>query len=211
MKYDAGDEQRHSDAAHRCRPAHSGQPIGAEISQRSCAAMFPIFEEHAVDHDLLVEGARQPARLSSVAGILRSRGGIQAAGGDQRQGQHRLPDQHRRAAQAGGDRDRRQPVLHDARRFANACSCRPPRSSSSRTAATARTCCAAIAESIANLYQSNGFRDVKVTARIGGQLPGQDRRHRGLHHNRGRAAIFRRRAEDRRHRAPGPGANLSRC
>jgi outer membrane protein assembly complex protein YaeT len=33
-------------------------PIGAKISQRKLQAYVPVFEEHSVDHDLLVEGAR---------------------------------------------------------------------------------------------------------------------------------------------------------
>jgi outer membrane protein assembly complex protein YaeT len=33
-------------------------PVGAKISQRQLRRYVPVFEEHAVDHDLLVEGAR---------------------------------------------------------------------------------------------------------------------------------------------------------
>ena len=64
--------------------------IGADISQGKLRRLFPIFEEHAVDHDLLVEGARNLRGLFPVAGLFRSRGGVQGAGRDQRQGHHRL-------------------------------------------------------------------------------------------------------------------------
>ena len=69
-----GDQQRHPDAAHRGRPEHSGQPDRRQRLAGKLRRYVPVFEEHAVDHDLLVEGARQPPRLFPVAGIFRSRG-----------------------------------------------------------------------------------------------------------------------------------------
>ena len=68
---------------------------------------------------------------------------------------------------------------------------------------TAKTCCAATEESIANLYQSNGFRDVKVTHADRGQLstarpatsPSSSTIEEGPQY-------FVEQPEDRRHRAP---------
>ena len=46
--------------------------IGAKISQSKLRRLIPIFEEHAVDHDLLVEGA------SNLRDYLQSQGYFEA-------------------------------------------------------------------------------------------------------------------------------------
>ncbi len=45
-------------------------------------------------------------------------------------------------------------------------------------------------DTIRNLYQSNGFRDVEVTHRSQDDYQGQDRRNRGLLDDQGGAAVF---------------------
>ena len=62
-------------------------------------------------------------------------------------------------------RDRRQPLLHAPRPSASACSCRPATFLQFPHGRYSENLLRRDQEAIRNLYQSNGFRDVKVTAR----------------------------------------------
>ena len=105
MKYDPETNSAIPTLHIEAGPRIEVNPVGANISQGKLRRYVPVFEEHAVDHDLLVEGANNLRDYLQSQGYLRSRGAVQGAGGHQRQGEYRLPDQHGRAAQAGGDRD----------------------------------------------------------------------------------------------------------
>ena len=73
-----------------------------------------------------------------------------------------------------------QPVLHARKRSASACSCRRPRFLQFPHGRYSENLLRRDEDSIVNLYQSNGFRDVKVTHQLDGQLSGQAGQYRGV-------------------------------
>ena len=85
--------------------------IGAKVSSKELKRLVPVYEEHAVDHDLLVEGARNLTDYFQSKGYFDAEVAFKAAERNQRQGVHRLPGEHRRAPSPGGYPDSRQPLL----------------------------------------------------------------------------------------------------
>ena len=183
--------------------ASSSQTIGAKLSPGSKLQRYvPVFEEHAVDHDLLVEGAR------NLRDYLQSQGYFEAEVQFKEQRvvndkatidylintgkRHRLVDIeiYRESLFPDGG-DPRAHVPADRVTFLQF-----PHGRYSENLVRRDE------ESIRNLYQSNGFRDVQGDASNRGRLPRQGRRHRGLHPDRGGAAILHQRPEGGRHRAP---------
>ena len=53
--------------------------IGANITQGQLRRYIPVFEEHAVDHDLLVEGRRNLRDYLQSQGYFEARGGVQSS------------------------------------------------------------------------------------------------------------------------------------
>jgi hypothetical protein len=57
MRYIPATNRAIATISHRCRAANTGEPDRLQNSATESASSHPIFEEHAVDQDLLVEGA----------------------------------------------------------------------------------------------------------------------------------------------------------
>ena len=176
-------------------------PWGPRSPQRSCGATCPVFEEHTVDHDLLVGRRAQPAGLFSIPGLFRRPGAVQGA----ERGRTTKPPSitWSRPARATSWWTSRSPATGTSTRkpFASACSSGPPRFCSFRTGGTARACSSRDEASIVNLYQSNGFRDVKVTHRLEDDYSGKTGDIAVFLTIDGRAAVLRRGACSGGHRA----------
>ena len=85
--------------------------IGAKISKSKLQHYVPIFEEHSVDDDLLLEGAHNLRDYLQSQGYFEAEVDVQAAARGKRSGDHRLHRQHRRPAQTGSGTDQRQQIL----------------------------------------------------------------------------------------------------
>lgn len=140
-------------------------PVGDKLSQKVLQRYVPIFEEHAVDHDLLVEGA------SNLRDYLQSQGYFDAEVAFKEQSvvndqasidylintgrRHRLVKIEIVGNRYFKTEDIRDRMFLQTRRWLQF-----PRGRYSEAFVRRDE------ESIANLYQSNGFRDVKVTHRV---------------------------------------------
>jgi outer membrane protein assembly complex protein YaeT len=146
--------------------------IGASISQKKLRQYVPIFEEHAVDHDLLVEGAR------NLRDYLQSEGFFEAE--VQFKDQRVVNDQatldylvnrgprHKLVAlEVTGNRYFTTDTLRE-RMLLQTASFLQYRNGRYSEALLKRD-----ENAITNLYQSNGFRDVKVTHRVQDDYRGQ--------------------------------------
>ena len=90
-----------------------------------------------------------------------------------------LPDQHAGSGTSWWRSRSRATATSRPKRSASACSCRPPLLQFPH-GRYSENLVRRDEDSIRNLYQSNGFRDVKVTPRDPGRLPRQDGRYRGV-------------------------------
>ncbi len=153
--------------------------IGAKVSQRKLRRYVPVFEEHAVDHDLLVEGARNLRDYFQSEGYFDAEVEFkeQRVVNDQATidylvntgERHKLVD-----IEIRGNRYFDTETIRERMFLRTASFLQFPHGRYSESLLRRDE------DSIVNLYQSNGFRDVKVTAPAGGQLPRQGRRDGGL-------------------------------
>jgi outer membrane protein insertion porin family len=138
--------------------------IGAKISQKNLRRFVPVFQEHAVDQDLLAEGARK------LRDYLQSRGYFDA---EVEFKQQRVTNDRASIDYLVNTGERYRLVHLEVRgnRYFNAEAIRErmvlqqaafsdPRGRYSESLLSRDE------QSIASLYQSNGFRDVKITKRI---------------------------------------------
>ncbi|MBZ5725080.1 MAG: BamA/TamA family outer membrane protein [Acidobacteriia bacterium] len=139
--------------------------IGAKISQKKLQRYVPIFEEHAVDHDLLVEGARNLQDSLQSGGYFDA----QVAFKEQRVTNDRASIdylvntglRHKLVAiHIAGNRYFQTEMLRERMYLQPASFLQFPHGRYSENLLRNDE------ESIVNLYQSNGFRDVKVTHRV---------------------------------------------
>ncbi len=139
--------------------------IGAKVSQKKLQRYIPIFEEHAVDHDLLVEGARNLQDSLQSGGYFDA----QVAFKEQRVTNDRASIdylvntglRHKLVAiRIAGNRYFQTEVLRERMYLQPASFLQFPHGRYSENLLRNDE------ESIVNLYQSNGFRDVKVTHRV---------------------------------------------
>ena len=199
----SADQPRAAHAAHRRRAADRGEHHRRQDLQEKLQRYVPIFEEHAVDHDLLVEGAR------NLRTIFQSQGYFDAE--VEFKEQRVINDQATidylintgDASQTGSHRDHRQQVLHHgdhprahvpADRVLPAVSARPLQ----REPAAPRRGFHRQPVPVERLPRRQG------DAPHGGQLSRKARRNRRLSDDRGRAAIVRQQPAGGRHRASGP-------
>jgi len=140
-------------------------PIGAKISKKKMERYVPIFEEHAVDHDLLVEGAR------NLRDYLQSQGYFDAEVQFKQQRvvndkatidflvntgrRHKLV-----AIEISGNKYFRTEAIRERMYLQRAAFLQFPHGRYSENLL------ARDEDSISNLYQTNGFRDVKVSHTI---------------------------------------------
>ena len=85
--------------------------FGVKLSSRKLQRYVPVFEEHAVDHDLLAEGAHNLQDYFQSQGYFEADVQFKEQRVANDEASHRLPGQYRRAPQAGGHRDRGEQVL----------------------------------------------------------------------------------------------------
>jgi outer membrane protein assembly complex protein YaeT len=139
--------------------------IGTDISRSKLKRYVPVFEEHAVDHDLLVEGAR------NLRGYLQAQGFFEAevefkeqrVTNDRASIDYLINTGYRHklvAIQIVGNHYFTTEALRE-RMFLQKASFFQFRHGRYSEILLRRD-----EESIANLYQSNGFRDVKVTHKV---------------------------------------------
>ena len=181
--------------------------IGAKVSQKRLRQYIPIFEEHTVDQELLVEGAR------NLRDYFQSEGYFET---EVEPKQQRVTND-KAAIDYLVNTGKRHKLVHieisgnryftgDALRermflqTANLLQFRHGRYSESLLRRDE--------DGIAGLYHSNGFRDVDVRSRIVDDYQGKAGRHRGLHRHRRRPAVLRQPAAGGRH--PVAGCNAIR-
>ena len=87
------------------------KPSGAKVSQSKLRRLVPIFEEHAVDHDLLVEGARNLRDYFQSQGYFEAQVEFKQQNVINDKANVDFLVNHGQAPQAGGHQDHRQPLL----------------------------------------------------------------------------------------------------
>jgi len=165
LKYDAQTNAATPTLRIDAGPRIEVNAVGAKISQSKLRRYVPVFEEHAVDHDLLVEGAR------NLRDYLQSEGYFEAevefkeqnASNDRASIDYLVNSGVRHklvSIQISGNRYFSTEALRE-RMFLQTASFLQFRHGRYSEDLLRRD-----EESIANLYQSNGFRDVKVAHRL---------------------------------------------
>ncbi|MBZ5621928.1 MAG: outer membrane protein assembly factor BamA [Acidobacteriia bacterium] len=167
------DSMRYDPAANRAIPTlriDAGprievRTIGVNLSQKKLRRYIPVFEEHAVDHDLLVEGARNLRDYFQSAGyfdaeiefkeqrVINDKAAIDFLVNTGTR--HKLV-----AIEIGGNQYFKTEAIRERMFLQPASFLQFPHGRYSGNLL------ARDEESIRNLYQSNGFRDVQVTHRL---------------------------------------------
>src|ERR1035437_1363339 len=165
LKYDPGTNSALPTLHIVAGPHIEVRTTGAKVSQRKLRRFVPVFEEHAVDHDLLVEGAR------NLRDYFQSNGYFDAEVEFKEQGvvndkssidylvstgkRHRLGAIEIRRTRSFDAETIRERLFLQKASFLQFPHGRYSESLLSRDE-----------DSIVNLYQSNGFRDVRLTHRL---------------------------------------------
>jgi outer membrane protein assembly complex protein YaeT len=165
LKYDAGTNSALPTLRIDAGPHIEVRTTGAKVSQRKLRRLVPVFEEHAVDHDLLVEGAR------NLRDYFQSDGYFDAEVEFKEQGvvndkssidylvstgkRHKLV-----AIEIRGNRYFDAETIRERLFLQKASFLQFPHGRYSESLLSRDE------DSIVNLYQSNGFRDVRVTHRL---------------------------------------------
>ena len=140
-------------------------PIGANISQKKLQAFVPVFEEHSVDHDLLVEGARTLTDYFQSEGYFDA----QVQFKEQRVENDKASidfliatGQRHKLAYIGirGNKYFDEETIRERLLLRTASFLQFPHGRYSQSLLSQDE------SAIVSLYQSNGFRDVKVTHRL---------------------------------------------
>ena len=165
LKYDPGTNSALATIRIDAGPHIEVRTTGANVSQRKLRRLVPVFEEHAVDHDLLVEGAR------NLRDYFQSNGYFDAGVEFKEQGvvndkssidylvstgkRHRLV-----AIEIRGNRYFDAETIRERLFLQKASFLQFPHGRYSESLLSRDE------DSIVSLYQSNGFRDVRVTHRL---------------------------------------------
>ena len=140
-------------------------PIGAKISQKKLQAFVPVFQEHSVDHDLLTEGARTLTDYFQSKGYFDAtvQFSEQQVVNDRASIDFRIdPGPRHKLVFVGiaGNRYFDSDTLRERMLLRTASFLQFPHGRYSGNFLSQDEA------AIVNLYQSNGFRDVKVTHRV---------------------------------------------
>jgi outer membrane protein assembly complex protein YaeT len=138
---------------------------GAKVSQRKLRRYIPVFEEHAVDHDLLVEGARNLRDYFQSSGYFDAEVEFKEEGvvNDKSSIDYLVNagERHRLVAiEIRGNRYFNTETIRERMFLQKASFLQFPHGRYSESLVSRDE------DSIVNLYQSNGFRDVRVTHRL---------------------------------------------
>ncbi len=145
---------------------------GAKVSQRKLRRYVPVFEEHAVDHDLLVEGARNLRDYFQSDGYFDAQVEFQEQGvvNDKSSIDYVVSTGNRHklvAIEIRGNRYFDAETIRERMFLQKASFLQFPHGRYSESLLSRDE------DSIVNLYQSNGFRDVRVTHRLEDNYRGQ--------------------------------------
>lgn len=137
---------------------------GARVSRSKLRELIPVYQEGAVDRDLLAEGARQLTEYFQSKGYFHTKVDVKAR-----------PDGDRQLILFDVDRGPREKLVHvgvsgnryfDAETIRERMAVRPAAFPHLRHGRFSHRLLKSDLEVIAALYRSNGFRDVQVRARI---------------------------------------------
>jgi outer membrane protein insertion porin family len=146
-------------------PRLSVNTIGAKISQKKLRRYVPVFEEHAVDHDLLVEGSRNLRDYFQSQGYFEA----QVQFKEQRVANDKADIDYLIAT---GSRHQLVNIGISGNRYFDSAALRermflqPANFLQFRHGRYSESLLRRDESEIENLYRSNGFRDVKVTHRL---------------------------------------------
>jgi outer membrane protein assembly complex protein YaeT len=165
MEYDAGANRAIPTLRIDAGPRIEVHPIGAKLSQRKLQRYVPVFEEHAVDHDLLAEGARNLRNYYQSAGYFDA----EVAPVEQRVINDKATidylintgPRHRLVAiEISGNRYFDTEAIRERMYLRKASLLQFPHGRYSESLLSRDE------DAIVSLYQSNGFRDARVTHRL---------------------------------------------
>src|ERR1035441_6967636 len=111
MKYDPSTNAAQATLRIEAGPRIEVHTIGANIPHRKVERYVPVFEEHAVDRDLLVEGARNLQDFLQSEGYFEAQVGFKGEKRRKPPPPHRLPRKPRSPPQTGRHRRHRQPLF----------------------------------------------------------------------------------------------------
>jgi outer membrane protein insertion porin family len=172
MKYDPATNRSQATLQIDAGPRIEVNPVGAKISQSKLRRLVPVFEEHAVDHDLLMEGAR------NLVDYFQSQGYFEAEAEPKEQrvvndkatidylinlgARHKLVH-----VQIDGNRYFTTEAIRERMYLQTASLLQFPHGRFSENFLRRDE------NSIVNLYQSNGFRDVRVSHKVENSFRGK--------------------------------------
>jgi outer membrane protein assembly complex protein YaeT len=165
LKYDPGTNSAIPTLRVDAGPRIEVRTTGAKVSQRKLRRYIPVFEEHAVDHDLLVEGARNLRDYFQSDGYFDAQVEFQeqAVVNDKSSIVYLVSTGKRHqlvAIEIHGNRYFDAETIRERLFLQKASFLQFPHGRYSGSLLSRDE------DSIVNLYQSNGFRDVRVTHRL---------------------------------------------
>ena len=172
LKYDAGTNSALPTIHIEAGPRIEVRTTGAKVSQRKLRRLVPVFEEHAVDHDLLVEGARNLRDYFQSDGYFNAEVEFKEQGvvNDKSSIDYVVSTGERHklvAIEIRGNRYFDTETIRERMFLQKASFLQFPHGRYSESLLSRDE------DSIVNLYQSNGFRDVRVTDRLEDNYRGQ--------------------------------------
>ena len=165
LKYDPGTNSALPTLRIDAGPRIEVRTTGAKVSQRKLRRYVPVFEEHAVDHDLLVEGGRNLRDYFQSDGYFDAEVKFQEQGvvNDRASIEYLVSTGKRHklvAIEIRGNRYFDAGTIRERLFLQKASFLQFPHGRYSESLLSRDE------DSIVNLYQSNGFRDVRVTHRL---------------------------------------------
>ncbi len=165
LKYDAGTNSALPTIHIEAGPRIEVRTTGAKVSPKKLRRYVPVFEEHAVDHDLLVEGARNLRDYFQSDGYFNAEVEFKEEGvvNDKSSIDYVVSTGERHklvAIEIRGNRYFDTETIRERMFLQKASFLQFPHGRYSESLLSRDE------DSIVNLYQSNGFRDVRVTDRL---------------------------------------------